>query len=57
MVKVKKFVVNVKEGTEEYKEETFVPMAPVEEPESVDIKKLKQILLNKGIIADKTEVE
>lgn len=57
MVLVKVLEVNAETKESKTVEKDITLPLPVPEPKGLDFEKLKTLLLNKGIIADKSEVE
>lgn len=58
MVTAKRIVVDTKTGKQTYEDFEFLQKAETSDPpKGVDLEKLKDILLNNGLITDKKEVE
>jgi hypothetical protein len=57
MVKTKRTVYDVKSGKQWEEEYEYTPPPTVEIPKPVSLEKLVQVLINKGVIKDRAEVE
>jgi len=57
MVKARKIVYDVKTGEKKVEEFEFTPVEIPEILKGLDIEKLKEALVKKGIITDKREIE
>jgi len=57
MVKARRIVYDVKTGKKKIEEFEYIPPPSIPIPKGLNIEKLKEVLLKKKIIADKSEIE